>query len=100
MPWNYPTTRWPASPRRNLVLGNTIVLKHAETCPRSALAIQQIMDDAGVPEGVYITVFASLVHELLIDPRIQGVSDRLRVGRRDHRGAGRQCRCWNWAVPT
>lgn len=76
MPWNYPYYQVARFAAPNLVLGNTIVLKHAETCPRSALAIQQIMDDAGVPAGVYTNVFASheQISTIIADPRIQGVS--------------------------
>ena len=76
MPWNYPYYQVARFAAPNLMLGNTIVLKHAETCPRSALAIQQIMDDAGVPAGVYNNVFASheQISTIIEDPRIQGVS--------------------------
>ncbi|WP_262106977.1 NAD-dependent succinate-semialdehyde dehydrogenase [Arthrobacter sp. Marseille-P9274] len=76
MPWNYPYYQVARFAAPNLVLGNTIILKHAETCPRSALAIQQIMDDAGVPAGAYINVFASheQIADIIADPRVQGVS--------------------------
>ncbi|MFJ6415985.1 NAD-dependent succinate-semialdehyde dehydrogenase [Paeniglutamicibacter sp. NPDC091659] len=76
MPWNYPYYQVARFAAPNLVLGNTIVLKHAETCPRSALAIQKIMDDAGVPAGVYNNVFASheQISTIIADDRIQGVS--------------------------
>ncbi len=76
MPWNFPYYQVARFAAPNLVLGNTIILKHAEICPRSALAIQQIMDDAGVPDGVYGTVFASFdqIAEVIADPRVQGVS--------------------------
>jgi succinate-semialdehyde dehydrogenase / glutarate-semialdehyde dehydrogenase len=76
MPWNYPYYQVARFAAPNLVLGNTIILKHAESCPRSALAIQQIMDDAGVPEGVYTNLFAShdQIATIIADPRVQGVS--------------------------
>ncbi len=76
MPWNYPYYQVARFAAPNLVLGNTVILKHAEICPQSALAIQQIMDDAGVPEGVYQNVFAShdQISTIIADPRIQGVS--------------------------
>jgi len=76
MPWNYPYYQVARFAAPNLVLGNTIVLKHAETCPRSALAIAQIMDDAGVTAGAYVNVFAShdQIADIIADPRIQGVS--------------------------
>ena len=76
MPWNYPYYQVARFAAPNLMLGNTIILKHAESCPRSALAIQRIMDDAGVPKGAYVNVFAShaQIADIIADPRIQGVS--------------------------
>ena len=76
MPWNFPYYQIARFAAPNLMLGNAIVLKHAEICPRSALAVQRIMDDAGVPEGVYTNVFAThdQIAEFIADPRIQGVS--------------------------
>ncbi|MCW2790219.1 MAG: succinate-semialdehyde dehydrogenase, partial [Aeromicrobium sp.] len=60
----------------NLMLGNTIILKHADSVPRSALAVEQIMKDAGLPEGAYINVFASheQIETIIADPRVAGVS--------------------------
>ncbi len=76
MPWNFPYYQIARFAAPNLVLGNTIVLKHAESVPRSALAVQQIMDDAGIPEGVYTNLFATheQIETIIADPRIQGVS--------------------------
>ncbi|NKX50563.1 aldehyde dehydrogenase family protein, partial [Arthrobacter deserti] len=44
--------------------------------PRSALAMQDIFDEAGLPKGAYVNVFASneQVEDIIADPRIQGVS--------------------------
>ena len=76
MPWNYPYYQVARFAAPNLVLGNTILLKHAESCPRAALALQQLMDDAGVPAGAYANVFSShdQVADIIADPRVQGVS--------------------------
>ncbi|MEX5303032.1 NAD-dependent succinate-semialdehyde dehydrogenase [Kocuria sabuli] len=76
MPWNFPYYQVARFAAPNLVLGNTIVLKHAESCPRSALALQQLLDDAGVPAGAYRNLFAShdQVARIIADPRVQGVS--------------------------
>lgn len=73
MPWNFPYYQIARFVGPNLVLGNTIVLKDAEICPRSALAVQKIMDDAGVPEGVYNNIFAThdQISTIIADPRIQ-----------------------------
>src|SRR5699024_5028210 len=59
MPWNFPFYQVARFMAPNLMLGNTVLLKHAEICPQSALAIQRIMDDAGVPAGVYQNLFAT-----------------------------------------
>ncbi|WP_309130661.1 NAD-dependent succinate-semialdehyde dehydrogenase [Brevibacterium sp.] len=76
MPWNFPYYQVARFAAPNLVLGNTIVLKHAEICPRSASAIADIMKEAGVPEGVYNNIFATheQIETIIADDRIQGVS--------------------------
>ncbi len=76
MPWNYPYYQVARFAGPNLVLGNTIVLKHAPQCPESAAAIQKIFDDAGYPEGAYVNVYATneQIADMIADPRVQGVS--------------------------
>jgi succinate-semialdehyde dehydrogenase/glutarate-semialdehyde dehydrogenase len=76
MPWNYPYYQVARFAGPNLVLGNTIVLKHAPQCPESAEAIQQIFDDAGFPKGAYVNVYATneQIADAIADPRVQGVS--------------------------
>jgi len=76
MPWNYPYYQVARFAGPNLVLGNTIVLKHAPQCPESAQAIQQIFDDAGFPKGAYVNVYATndQIATAIADPRVQGVS--------------------------
>src|SRR5262245_15103558 len=76
MPWNFPCYQVARFVAPNLVLGNTILLKHASICPRSAAAIADILYEAGVPEDAYINTYASSrqVPSILADPRIAGVS--------------------------
>ena len=76
MPWNFPYYQIARFAAPNLVLGNTIILKHAESCPESALAMQRVMDEAGIPEGVYQNVFATheQISAFIAHPHIQGVS--------------------------
>jgi succinate-semialdehyde dehydrogenase/glutarate-semialdehyde dehydrogenase len=76
MPWNYPYYQVARFAGPNLVAGNTIVLKHAPQCPESALAIEQIYRDAGLPADAYINVFATneQVADMIADPRLRGVS--------------------------
>ncbi|MGH1550618.1 NAD-dependent succinate-semialdehyde dehydrogenase [Leifsonia poae] len=76
MPWNFPYYQVARFAGPNLVIGNTILLKHAEQCPESAAAIQQIFLDAGFPEGAYVNIYAShpQIETVIADPRVQGVS--------------------------
>ncbi|RYE42469.1 MAG: NAD-dependent succinate-semialdehyde dehydrogenase [Hyphomicrobiales bacterium] len=76
MPWNFPYYQVARFVAPNLILGNTIVLKHAENCPRIARIIEDIFRDAGLPDGTYVNVFASKeqVATMIADRRVQGVS--------------------------
>ena len=76
MPWNFPYYQVARFAGPNLVIGNTILLKHAEQCPESAAAIQQIFLDAGFPEGAYVNIYAGhpQIETVIADPRVQGVS--------------------------
>ncbi|TDW92470.1 NAD-dependent succinate-semialdehyde dehydrogenase [Kribbella sp. VKM Ac-2566] len=76
MPWNFPCYQVARFVAPNLVLGNTILLKHASICPRSARAIEEILHAAGVPDDVYVNTYASSrqIPAILADPRIAGVS--------------------------
>lgn len=76
MPWNFPYYQVVRFAAPNLLLGNTILLKHADICARSSLTIQEIVEEAGVPIGGYQNVFAShdQVATIIADPRVQGVS--------------------------
>lgn len=55
-PWNFPLViaSWKIAPA--LACGNTVVHKPAEEAPLSALRLQELVREAGVPEGVYEVV--------------------------------------------
>ncbi|MDJ1372292.1 NAD-dependent succinate-semialdehyde dehydrogenase [Gulosibacter molinativorax] len=76
MPWNYPYYQVARFAVPNLILGNTIILKHAAQCPESALALEQLFLDAGFPKGAYVNVFATheQISDIIADDRVQGVS--------------------------
>ncbi|GAA4369971.1 NAD-dependent succinate-semialdehyde dehydrogenase [Agromyces bauzanensis] len=76
MPWNFPYYQVARFAGPNLIIGNTILLKHAEQCPESAEAIQRIFLDAGFPEGAYVSIYAThdQIATVIADPRVQGVS--------------------------
>jgi succinate-semialdehyde dehydrogenase/glutarate-semialdehyde dehydrogenase len=76
MPWNFPLYQVARFAGPNVVLGNTILLKHAGNCPQSALALEQLFLDAGAPVGVYTNIFAPVeeVERIIANPVVQGVS--------------------------
>jgi succinate-semialdehyde dehydrogenase/glutarate-semialdehyde dehydrogenase len=76
MPWNYPYYQVARFAGPNLIIGNTILLKHAPQCPESAEAMERIFQEAGVPADAYINIYATndQIATVIADPRIQGVS--------------------------
>ena len=60
MPWNYPFWQVMRFAAPALAAGNGAVLKHANNVPQCALALEQIVREAGAPEGLFTSV--------LIDP--------------------------------
>ena len=76
MPWNFPYYQAARFIAPNLLLGNTILLKHASNCPQQALRIEDIIRAAGAPDGVYQNIFATSgqVADLIASPELQGVS--------------------------
>lgn len=76
MPWNFPFYQVARFAGPYITAGNTVILKHAEQCPRSARAIAEIFREAGFPDGVYVNAFAThdQISTIIADPRVQGVS--------------------------
>ena len=76
MPWNYPYYQVARFAAPNLVIGNTILLKHAPQCPESAAAIEQLFQEAGFPPDAYINIYATndQIETVIADPRVRGVS--------------------------
>jgi acyl-CoA reductase-like NAD-dependent aldehyde dehydrogenase len=92
VPWNFPLNiaSWKLGPA--LACGNTVVLKPAELTPLSALRLQELMDEAGIPEGV-VNVLAgkgSIVGRRLVEhPDVAkiGFTGSTEVGREVMKGA-------------
>ena len=76
MPWNFPYYQAARFIAPNLLLGNTILLKHAANCPQQAMRLAELLDAAGAPAGVYQNVFATTdqVATMIASPLLQGVS--------------------------
>lgn len=75
-PWNFPFFQLARVAGPQLMVGNVIVAKHASNVPQCALAFEDVLRRAGVPEGAYINVFATTdqVSSIIDDPRVRGVT--------------------------
>lgn len=75
-PWNFPFYQVARILAPQLSAGNTLILKHASNIPQCALAFEQLMKDAGLPEGVFQNLFIEHddVELVLADPRVCGVA--------------------------
>ncbi|MGW2484180.1 NAD-dependent succinate-semialdehyde dehydrogenase [Streptomyces sp. NPDC001571] len=76
MPWNFPLYQVVRFAGPNLVLGNTVLVKHAGICPQSALALESLFFDAGAPEGVYTNLFVGHeeISRIIDSPVVRGAS--------------------------
>ncbi|MEO8632683.1 MAG: NAD-dependent succinate-semialdehyde dehydrogenase [Chloroflexota bacterium] len=76
MPWNYPFWQVIRFAAPALMAGNAAVLKHASNVPQCALAIEEVVRDAGFPEGLLRTllVAGSAVEPVIGDPRVRAVT--------------------------
>lgn len=76
MPWNYPHYQVARFVAPNFMAGNTIILKHAPQCPKTAEVIADMFKEVGVPDGVYNNIFATndQAATIIHDKRVQGIS--------------------------
>jgi betaine-aldehyde dehydrogenase len=93
VPWNFPLViaSWKVAPA--LAAGNTIVLKPAELTPLTAIELEKIAVEAGIPEGVLNVVAGpgSVCGQRLVEhPDVAKIAftGSTEVGRRIAQGAG------------
>jgi aldehyde dehydrogenase (NAD+) len=86
-PWNYPLHQVVAKVAPAIAVGCTVVLKPSEVAPLSAFILAEIMDEAGLPAGVFNLVSGTgpVVGEAIVShPGVDMVSftGSTRAGRR------------------
>ena len=76
MPWNFPFWQVFRFLAPALMAGNTGVLKHAANVPGCALAIEQLVREAGFPENVFriLLIGSSRVKAVINHPLIRAVT--------------------------
>ena len=76
MPWNFPFWQVFRFLAPTLMAGNTAVLKHASNVPGCAMAIEELVREAGFPENVFRTLLigSNQVENIIRHPAIKAVS--------------------------
>jgi succinate-semialdehyde dehydrogenase/glutarate-semialdehyde dehydrogenase len=76
MPWNFPLWQVFRAAAPALMAGNALVLKHASNVSGCALAIETVLREAGLPEGLFSTLLvgSSRVAPLVANPLVDAVT--------------------------
>jgi succinate-semialdehyde dehydrogenase/glutarate-semialdehyde dehydrogenase len=76
MPWNFPFWQVFRFAIPTLVVGNTVVVKHASNVPKCAAVLQKLFEESGFPKGIYqnLPITSNEVAAAIAHPAVQGVS--------------------------
>ena len=75
-PWNFPFYQVARFAAPNIMIGNTVLVKHAANVPQCAIAIEALFAEAGAPKGLYTNLLLShpQTNTLIADKRVRGIS--------------------------
>lgn len=68
-PWNFPLSNFVWGAGQNLIAGNTVIYKTSEECPLFGKLLEEIINSASLPEGVFSEIYGDgktgdfLVHQ-------------------------------------
>ena len=76
MPWNLPFWQVLRFFIPAALVGNTVIVKHAENVKGCALALEQLVKDAGGPDGLYVNLMVDrkALPAIVADERIRAVT--------------------------
>jgi succinate-semialdehyde dehydrogenase len=76
MPWNFPLWQVARMGVPTLLAGNVVLVKHSPNTQRSSLELEQVMLEAGFPEGVFQNLILKTedIVNVINDGRVQGAS--------------------------
>ncbi|MDE1850709.1 MAG: aldehyde dehydrogenase family protein, partial [Candidatus Micrarchaeota archaeon] len=76
MPWNFPFWQALRFAIPSLALGNVVILRHSNSVPMCAVAIEEAFEEAKFPKGVFTTVITDhkMVEYMIKSKMVEGVS--------------------------
>ncbi|WP_302082611.1 NAD-dependent succinate-semialdehyde dehydrogenase [Salinibaculum rarum] len=76
MPWNFPFWQVIRFAAPYVTAGNVGLLKHASNVPGCAMALEEVFEEAGYPEGVFQTLLigSGKVDDVLADNRVRAAT--------------------------
>ena len=75
-PWNFPCYQVVRYAIANLMAGNGVLLKHAESCTGSGLALEALFREAGLPENLFsvLLIDHDTSDEIIAYEKVRGVT--------------------------